>query len=84
MLTAADNCPNVTNTDQADLDGDGLGDACDDDIDGDGISNAVETAIGSDPRVTDSDGDGKADGVDACPTLPASTTTAARRSRRRR
>lgn len=32
-----DNCPDVVNGDQADTDGDGLGDACDDDDDDDGI-----------------------------------------------
>jgi hypothetical protein len=35
-----DNCPNVPNPGQADLDGDGVGDACDCDIDGDGDPNA--------------------------------------------
>lgn len=32
-----DNCAAIANSDQADLDGDGGGDACDDDADGDGI-----------------------------------------------
>ena len=52
---------------QADLDADGLGDACDDDIDGDGVSNAAEQARGTNPGKADSDGDGVADGADACP-----------------
>ena len=68
-----DNCPAVDGDDQADLDNDGLGDACDPDVDGDGVSDANEAAIGSNPRSTDSDGDGKPDGADACPTVAATT-----------
>lgn len=34
-----DNCPGAANPDQADLDGDDIGNVCDDDVDGDGISN---------------------------------------------
>ena len=36
VLDGSDNCPDVANLDQADLDGDGLGNACDTDADGDG------------------------------------------------
>ena len=37
-----DNCPGVVNPDQADLDGDGSGDACDPDIDGDLWANDLD------------------------------------------
>jgi hypothetical protein len=72
-ILPADNCPSVDADDQADLDADGQGDACDADIDGDGLSNAAEATMGTNPRATDSDGDGKPDGADACPALAAST-----------
>jgi len=36
---ARDNCPLHDNADQHDLDGDGMGDACDTDMDGDGVPN---------------------------------------------
>jgi Domain of unknown function (DUF4394)/Thrombospondin type 3 repeat len=72
-VTGPDNCPGVAGDDQADQDGDGLGDACDSDIDGDGVSNDAETARGTDPRRADTDGDGVSDGIDACPTFAAAT-----------
>jgi len=61
-LMVYDNCPSLTNPDQADFDNDAVGDACDPDIDGDTIANgsdpeadgdeidnATETTCGSDP-----------------------------------
>ena len=68
-IVPPDNCPGVSGDNQADQDGDGLGDACDADIDGDGVSNDAEAARGTNPRSTDSDGDGKPDGADACPAI---------------
>ncbi|MEM9920307.1 MAG: thrombospondin type 3 repeat-containing protein, partial [Bacteroidota bacterium] len=38
----SDNCQLAANTNQADLDKDGIGDVCDDDIDGDGVVNAED------------------------------------------
>jgi len=57
-----DNCPNTPNYDQADLDGDGAGDVCDDDTDGDGMPDDWELANGLNPREDDSNGDLDGDG----------------------
>jgi hypothetical protein len=73
-VLAPDNCPTVSGDDQADLDKDGQGDACDPDIDGDGITNAAEPARGTDPRNPDTDADGVPDGLDACPTVAGTAT----------
>ncbi len=64
----ADNCADTANADQANLDGDAQGDVCDADQDGDGLSNAAEAEFGTNARAADSDGDGKNDRADGCPT----------------
>lgn len=63
-----DNCADLYNPGQEDLDGDDIGDSCDPDIDNDGLSNTEEDNIGSDPYNSDTDGDGLGDSEDPYPT----------------
>jgi Thrombospondin type 3 repeat len=70
---SADNCRTTASGDQTNTDGDAEGDACDGDDDNDGVSDAVEASVGSNPRAVDSDGDGRSDGADACPTRAGTT-----------
>jgi len=58
-----DNCPEVPNPAQADFNGNGMGDACED-SDNDGLWDAEELNWGTDPLVQDTDGDGLTDSVE--------------------
>ncbi len=62
-----DNCPNTPNTDQSDVDGDGIGDACETptDSDNDGVFDADDNCpITPNPDQADTDGDGIGDSCD--------------------
>jgi surface protein len=61
----ADNCLADPNANQADLDEDGTGDACDADIDDDGFANDVDVFPLDATETVDTDGDGIGDNADA-------------------
>lgn len=75
ICDSEDNCPQISNPDQADADQDGQGDVCDscpldagNDFDGDGVCSDIDNC----PDVVngnqlDSDGDGIGDACDICP-----------------
>jgi parallel beta-helix repeat protein len=65
-----DNCPDMSNTDQADGDHDGTGDACDLDDDADGVFDVVDNCRSkSNVNQLDADGDDVGDVCDNCPSV---------------
>lgn len=68
VLDDQDNCPTTPNSNQADLNLDGVGDACANDQDGDGILNGQDNCNEvPNPDQADQDGDGRGDACDVCP-----------------
>ncbi len=65
---SCDNCPQVANPDQHNVDGDVDGDVCDPDIDGDGHPNLSDNSDNcpyhANPSQSDRDGDGRGDACD--------------------
>lgn len=77
ILDSGDNCPSVSNGDQANMDGDAFGDACDGDVDGDGdLNDADNCPRFSNPSQADADGDGLGTACDSNDAAPVVGTAA--------
>lgn len=64
VVNTSDNCPLIAQSVHSDNDGDGYGDACDSDDDNDNLPDVEEAQWGTDPLVSDTDGDKLLDGVE--------------------
>ena len=65
LENSQDNCPEVSNPNQADTDGDGVGDDCDSDLDGDGVDNDNDLYPNDSNESADADADNIGDNADA-------------------
>lgn len=69
-LADLDNCKDVFNPDQSDINNNGIGDACDPDAESDGVDDAEDNCLGvSNSDQADGDSDGVGDLCDNCPAL---------------
>jgi hypothetical protein len=74
VVNTYDNCPSVSNANQADRDRDGMGDSCDNDSDNDGVFDGADNCLlVENVGQPDTDGDGVGDACDACPATRTGT-----------